>query len=150
MSDYVYINASFCFNIVFKHIVQLVDFFFKEISHNMCQMQKEFECLKADKYTDQWRCIQAVLGWRNRGRGQGVLSYFDRSVNPTSTGGADYAHDITTCPTDFQIFFSPYSASIFKSCSSKICIGLLCNAHFKPNVQKQKLLNSSCLKIEST
>ena len=64
-------------------------------------------------------------------------------------GGVDYAHDIKTCPTDFQTFFPPYSASIFKSCSSKICIGLLCNAHFKPNVQKQKLLNSSCLKIES-
>ena len=36
-----------------------------------------------------------------------VPPYFDRSVNPVSTGGTYCAHHITTGPPDFQIYLVP-------------------------------------------
>ena len=138
MSDYVYINASFCFNIVFKHIVQLVDFFFKEISFNMSQMQKKFEWLKADKYTDQWRCIQAVLGWRNRGRGgKGPSHFLTDQLTLSQPGGADYAHDNTTCPHRFSDLLPSLQCNNFQN---------LVRQRFALDYDAMPILNQMCEK----
>ena len=50
-------------------------------------------------------------GWRNRGEEQGGARPpdFGRAVNPISTRGTDYAHQITTRPPrpDFDTFRHP-------------------------------------------
>ena len=55
--------------------------------------------------------IDQLQGWGNRGGGGGARPpRFGQSVNPISTregGGADYAHQITTRPSDFQTFRHP-------------------------------------------
>ena len=58
-----------------------------------------------------WSAGMAEPGGRGGVRGEGthVPPDFGRSVNPISTRGADYAHQISTFPPppDFQTFLHP-------------------------------------------
>ena len=56
-------------------------------------------------------------------RGAMASPVFGRSVNPISTKGADYAHQIIRAPPDFQTFRRPCDGTWFPFNSAKIGVG---------------------------